>query len=186
LLQAGGARDDRLVQVRQASFEDAARIAEIHVLGWQGGYKGLLPQAYLDGLDPNGARLDRWMRSLQMADWSREGTLVVAGADGELAGFAGFGPTRDGDDDAGRVGEIRAIYLRPDSWGQGLGRALMAATLRQLADLGYTEVTLWVLDTNLRAQRFYDAAGFSPDGAAKVDESLDFPLHELRYRRPLR
>lgn len=171
--------------MRQATTEDAVRIAEIHVLGWQGGYRGLMPQAYLDGLDPRGARLERWTRSLQTADWTREGTLVVAGADGELDGFAGFGPTRDSDDDAGRVGEIRAIYLKPDSWGHGLGRALMDATLRRLADLGYTEVTLWVLDTNVRAQRFYDAAGFSPDGAAKVDESLDFPLRELRYRRPL-
>lgn len=155
------------------------------MLGWQGGYRGLMPQAYLDGLDPGGARLDRWTRSLQAADWSAGGTLVVTGADEELAGFAGLGGTRDGDDDAERVGEISTIYLTPDSWGQGLGRALMSAALRQLADLGYAEVTLWVLDTNVRARRFYAAAGFTHDGAVKVDESHDFPLRELRYRRSL-
>ncbi|HXB49020.1 MAG TPA: GNAT family N-acetyltransferase [Streptosporangiaceae bacterium] len=79
-----------------------------------------------------------------------------------------------------------AIYLAPDSWGRGLGRELMTAALTYLADLGYDEVTLWVLDTNARARRFYEAAGFRPDGAIKVDDSRSFPLREVRYRRSLR
>lgn len=60
-----------------------------------------------------------------------------------------------------------------------------SAALRHLERAGYAEVTLWVLDTNIRAQRFYRAAGFSPDGAVKVDTSHSFPLRELRFRRPL-
>ncbi len=42
-----------------------------------------------------------------------------------------------------------------------------------------------MLDTNVRAQRFYEAAGFAPDGAVKVDDTRGFPLRELRYRRSL-
>jgi len=172
------------MEVRPAQIEDAARIAEIHVLSWQSGYRGLMPQDYLDGLDP-AQRLPRRIQSLRDADWSRGGCLVVADDDGMLAGFADVCPSRDDDAASSKVGEIGAIYLMPDLWGKGLGRELMAAALTRLARLGYDEVTLWVLDTNARARRFYDAAGFRPDGAVKVDDSRGFPLRETRYRRPL-
>jgi len=68
---------------------------------------------------------------------------------------------------------------------ESYGRELMTATLDFLANLGYTQVTLWVLDTNARARRFYEAAGFRADGALKVDDGRGFPLSEVRYRRSL-
>jgi ribosomal protein S18 acetylase RimI-like enzyme len=179
-------QENLAVEVRPAAIDDAARISEIHVLGWQGGYRGLLPQDYLDGMQASGERLERWTRTLASSDLSRGGCFVVAGDDGVLAGFASIGQSRDDDAESHKVGEVMAIYLAPDAWGQGLGRELMAAALMQLAQLGYAEVTLWVLDTNARARRFYEAAGFRPDGAIKVDDSRGFPLTEVRYRRPLR
>jgi ribosomal protein S18 acetylase RimI-like enzyme len=61
----------------------------------------------------------------------------------------------------------------------------MSAALAELARGGYQHATLWVLDTNARARRFYDAAGFRPDGAEKTDDSRGFPVTEIRYRRSL-
>ncbi len=40
------------VRVRKAGAGDAAAIAVVHVLSWQAAYEGLVPQDYLDGLDP--------------------------------------------------------------------------------------------------------------------------------------
>jgi hypothetical protein len=40
--------------------------------------------------------------------------------------------------------------------------------------------------SNVRARRFYEAAGWRPDGAAKIDDSRGFPLEEVRYRHDLR
>jgi ribosomal protein S18 acetylase RimI-like enzyme len=173
------------MNVRRAQPEDAALIAETHVLGWQGGYRGLLPQDYLDGMQAGGRRLERWQRTLRSPDWSRGGVLVAERDDGHLAGFANFGATRDEDDDPAGVGEVYSIYLAPIAWGQGLGRALMSAALEHLAAAGYREATLWVLDSNARARRFYEAAGFSPDGGGKTDDTYGFTIHEVRYRRPL-
>jgi len=172
------------VEVRLARIDDAARIAEIHVLGWQGGYRGLMPQEYLDSLDP-ADRLSRRIQWLRDGDRSRGGCLVVVDDDGLLAGFADVGQSRDDDAESGKTSEVRAIYLAPDSWGRGLGRELMAAALAHLAGLGYDEVTLWVLDTNARAMRFYKAAGFRPDGATKLDDSHGLSLREVRYRSSL-
>lgn len=172
------------MEVRPANVADAAQIAEIHVRSWQGGYEGLMPHDYLDGLDPR-QRSEMWGRSLEQADWSRGGTLVVSDDDARLVGFAHLRESRDDDADVTRIGEIWAIYLAPQSWGQGLGRELLATALQRLAEAGYDQVTLWVLDTNARARRFYEAAGFQPDGAVKVDDSRGFPLREVRYRRSL-
>jgi GNAT superfamily N-acetyltransferase len=170
------------VEIRPARVDDAAQIAEIHVRSWQEGYRGLIPQDYLDGLDP-AARVDSRRRSLQEADLPRSGTLVAAD-DGRVVGFAHLGPARD--EGAGAAaGEVWAIYLSPDVWGKGYGRELMSVALGQLAQAGYQQATLWVLDSNARARQFYEAAGFHADGAAKVDESRGFPLTEIRYRRSL-
>jgi GNAT superfamily N-acetyltransferase len=170
------------VQIRPARVDDAAQISEVHVRSWQAGYRGLLPQDYLDGLDP-AARVDGRRRSLREADLPRSGTLV-ADHDGRVVGFAHIGPARDEDADAA-TGVVWAIYLAPDTWGKGSGRALMSAALAQLAQAGYQQAILWVLDSNARARRFYEAAGFGVDGAEKVDESRGFPLTEIRCRRSL-
>ena len=81
--------------------------------------------------------------------------------------------------------ELAAIYLLPGSWGKGLGRELMTAGLSALSEAAFDEATLWVLDTNSRARRFYEAAGWHADGAGKQDDGRGFVLNEVRYRRPL-
>lgn len=167
--------------IRAARVGDAAQIAVVHVRSWQGAYRGLLPQAYLDQLDP-AERVGRWERSLAEADAGRTGVLV-ADAGGDLLGFASYSPSRDSGADPGRVGEIGAIYLLPSAWGKGIGKRLMKATLACLAKVGFVQVTLWVLDSNVRARRFYEAGGWSADGEQKLDESRGFPITQVRYRR---
>ena len=69
-----------VMDIRAARMQDAPEIAVVHVRSWQAAYRGLLPQAYLDGLDP-AQRIGRWERSLSAAGWSDGGTLVAdAGA----------------------------------------------------------------------------------------------------------
>ena len=40
----------------------------------------------------------------------------------------------------------------------------MAAALGRLGEGGFDQVTLWVLDSNARARRFYEAGGWRADG----------------------
>ena len=169
--------------VRPARAEDAGQIALVHVRSWQAAYSGLLPQAYLDGLDI-AQRTARWEQNLAHLEAPRSGVLV-ADEGGSLLGFVSWFPSRDADAASDQVAEIGAIYLLPAAWGTGTGRRLMAAALGGLASAGYRQVTLWVLESNARARRFYDAGGWSADGTAKLDESLGFPLAEVRYRRSL-
>lgn len=165
--------------LRRAEVGDEPAVAAVHVRSWQVAYRGLLPDAYLDALDP-AARAKRYT-------FGRTGpgrpVTTVAVADGVIRGFATAGPCRD--DDARSAGELYAIYVHPDWWGSGTGRALIGAARGRLESLGYQQAVLWVLAGNERAQRFYRKDGWSGDGSARRDEVQGIVLDELRYRRPL-
>ncbi len=150
---------------------------------WQAAYRGLLPQAYLDALDP-AQRVSQWERIVPAAGPAGGGTLV-ADAGGRLAGFVSYGPARDDDADSRRAGEIYAIYLAPVGWDEETGRQLMAAALGRLGGAGSGQVILWALGSNTRARRFYEAGGWHDDGAVKHDDSFGVPVTEVRYRRSL-
>lgn len=171
------------MSIRTARLEDAAQVAAVHVRSWQDAYQGLLPQDFLDRLDP-AQRIPGWERTLAESGLPQGGTLVAD--EGEtILGFVTFGPSRDEDTDPERVGEVMAIYLRPQAWGQGLGRQLMAAAVGYLADAGFEQAILWVLNSNDRARGFYKACGWRADGAEKQDAMPGFTVSEVRYRRPL-
>jgi GNAT superfamily N-acetyltransferase len=80
---------------------------------------------------------------------------------------------------------VTSVYVRPDTWGAGAGRALMAAALEALRGQGFRDATLWVLRDNPRARRFYAAAGWAEDGATRDDVVGGASVTEVRYRRPL-
>jgi GNAT superfamily N-acetyltransferase len=182
-LRLSGSRHPGPVSTRLAQVSDARAIAVVHVRSWQAAYRGLLPQDYLDQLDPD-LRIVRWEEQLRQAQWPRQ-VVVVAEDAGEVVGFARVCPARDADLDPAITGEVTSIYLLREAWGQGLGRQLMTAALAALTAAGFREAVLWVLDTNARARSFYQAGGWSPDGSVKQDELAGFPLREVRYRCPV-
>jgi GNAT superfamily N-acetyltransferase len=171
--------------VRPAAVADADGIGLVHVRSWQSAYEGKMPRDYLDGLDP-ARRSEIWRRILEQTRPSRDGVLVVAAEGGEIAGFASFGPSRDGDTDPLATGEVYAIYADPGNWGTGTGRALIDSATAELTRLGYADAILWVLGTNDRARPFYARVGWQEDGARKTDASRGFDITEVRYRRTLR
>jgi len=167
------------MEIRQAKPNDAPALGAVHVASWRAAYRGLLPQAYLDGLD-TAQRSSGWERILARTDWPIAGTWL-AEDNGEAIGFVNICPARDEDASELVRGEVTAIYVLPQHWGRGTGSGLMAAGLGSLKDAGCTQATLWVLDTNERARRFYDASSWRADGALKRDDSHGILLSEIRY-----
>ena len=74
--------------------------------------------------------------------------------------------------------EIVAIHSLPDSWGTGLGSAMLEEALNQI---GGGTVFLWAFKENKRARRFYEKHGFRWDGTERVSE-FDGAV-EVRYVR---
>ena len=170
------------VRVRLATFDDADAIAHAHLDAWDWAYRGLISDGYIDLLlSERAARIERW-RGILAADSGATRTWVAERA-GALAGFCGTGPAQD-EDAAPGTGEVRALYLRPEVVGTGVGRILFAHAVTNLRERGFDPLTLWVLRENVRARRFYEAAGWRPDGAEKVEIRPDTELAEVRYRAP--
>lgn len=172
------------VRIREMVLPDCERVAEIRVRGWQSAYKGLIPQSYLDAL---GVEQDAQRRREHFE--RSDGTVVnlVAERDGEVVGWACHGPYRDDEvraDDTGAA-ELYAIYVHPDRAGAGAGRALLTASTGRCAAAGYERMLLWVLKGNERARRFYERAGFGPDGAEEPFEVEGVAVPEVRYARIL-
>ena len=55
----------------------------------------------------------------------------------------------------------------------------------RLQRAGFRDAQLWVLVGNDRAQRFYRADGWSPDGTRRRDEIYGVDVDEVRFRRSL-
>lgn len=167
------------MNIRRATGEDAAALARLHVASWRAAYRGLVPDAYLDGLDPD-QRTQRFRESL---DRNAEETYLAEGG-GKILGFLTLGPCRDSDLDPQTTGEIWGIYLAPEHWREGAGTALCRFGEALLQSRGLRTVTLWVLAGNPRARRFYEAMGFAADGGSTTAH-LGAPLEAVRYRKRL-
>ncbi|MFH9013194.1 GNAT family N-acetyltransferase [Streptomyces sp. NPDC017943] len=178
----GGGRAPAAVRIREMTAADCEGVAGIRVRGRQHAYRGMMPQAYLDGLSVE-EDAERRRAHLSRAD-GRVVNLVAEDAGGALAGWACHGPYRDGDTLAGDA-ELYALYVHPSRLGRGTGRALLSASVARCAAAGHGRMFLWVLEENRRARRFYERAGFRADGAAESFEVDGVAVPEVRYVRPL-
>jgi ribosomal protein S18 acetylase RimI-like enzyme len=168
-----------MTEVRPAVPEDAYDTARVHVRSWQWAYRGLIAQEFLDSLKPEvvAGRYTFGRVGLQLPS-----TLVaVDGA--TICGLATTGLCRD--KDLSNFGELMAIYVDPEFICAGVGRLLMTAARERLCGLGVREASLWVLDGNVRARRFYERDGWGFDGTRRTSTYANVPVEEVRYRRTL-
>jgi len=155
------------VQVRRARVGDEWAVAEVHVRSWQVGYRGLIPDDYLEDLRP----ADR----AEAYAFGGDDPLTIVAVTDRIRGFASMSPGE---------GVLGAFYVDPEAWGTGLGRALIVEVERRLAQ-HHPEATLWVLAGNVRARRFYEAGGWRPDGGEQRDRVWGVTVDEVRYRKTL-
>jgi len=195
-----------VVVIRSASAADAGQIAAVMRASWRAAYEGIIAPEIIDRVTaPDGGA--RVRQSFRTRPWQmtvvaitappetppRRGTARAAGD--RIVGYAFFGPEQDvlgapwphplsTAGQQGRVAELYALYVHPAWWSTGTGRALMDRVLARITVARYPSVMLWVLRDNSRARRFYEQAGFAPDGASHTIAGLG-GVTEIRYRRPL-
>ncbi len=169
-----------MVEVRAATLDDVDALGRVHAASWRVAYADLGP-GFLMTIEET-ERANVWERVL--GDTTEHGDVFVSVVNGALNGFVNIRRTRDTTAPE-TVGEVVALYVEPSGWSTGCGRALMEVAVDELAKRGFTEATLWVLEGNARARRFYEIAGWSPDGASLTEEWRTVQVTEVRYRRSL-
>jgi len=135
---------------------DIERVAEIHVAAWHNAYVGIVRQERIDSLSVT-TSMKTWRRRFREQDTRH----MVCEWDGELVGFASYGPARvvRGGPAGPGLAEIYAFYVHPERWRLGCGRTLLNAVIARLHG-EWEAIVLWTLEQSSEARAFYASAGF--------------------------
>ncbi|MER6303820.1 N-acetyltransferase [Kitasatospora sp. NPDC001539] len=80
---------------------------------------------------------------------------------------------------------ISMVAVRPEHWGEGVGKQLLRALLSHGRGRGYDRFQLFTHADNTRAQRLYEGLGFTLTGQAAVSDEGESIVHYLWVPRPL-
>jgi GNAT superfamily N-acetyltransferase len=175
----GWTQDEPGLLIRRAIVGDVRSIARTSVLGWQAAYRGILPDDFLAGLSVD-ARAVAWGMALERdPDWAMPAWVALR--NGHIVGYASTGPPRD-EDVPLPAAEVYAIYVLPEAWRSGVGRALLATAVADWQSRRIERMVLWVLEDNAGARRFYEAMGWAPDGGRQQIDLGGIAPTEVRYR----
>ena len=139
-------------EIRMAEEKDLAQIGELYVKNWRQTYQGLLPQAYLDNLDPV-AKTAEWRSYVIEPNHG----IFVACDDTAVVGFAAFKPYH-------RVKDciyMDSIHVKEHFRGKGIGTALIRCVLEQGSVDGYEKAGVCIVKGNDRARNLYLRLGAS-------------------------
>lgn len=166
------------ISIRPARTSDADAIARIRIACWQLAYRGLIPDAYLDGMQHDRS-VALWDRVLAATERSTA-HVFVAENDGEVVAFAAgnlLDPPRH-DFNA----ELSAVYVLREFQHAGIGRQLVGAVADAQRAHGANGLIVWVIAGNKPARAFYEALGadliveqpFEWDGMKLVEAGYGF------------
>ena len=147
--------------VRNAEFEDMKKLGHIMAASFRTAFADFVSQQTMDAC----AQEDNCAAMLEGI--YREGKMHFL--IGDNSGMLVWQKVQDSV-------EIVAIHSLSESWGTGLGHAMLEEALNQIGD---QPVFLWAFKENKRARRFYEKHGFRWDGTERVSE-FDGAL-EVRY-----
>lgn len=157
-----------------AQEADVPDIASLHAESWRSAYRGLLPDAYLDGpVLPD--RLAYWQKRLR--DASAHQLILKAVVDDALAGFVcvlldsepAWGP------------HLTNLHVKPTLKGRGVGGQLFRAARSWAANAAPGQpMHLWVIEQNWPARRFYERQGGAV-ADTRVFEIGGAQVPEVRY-----
>lgn len=167
------------MKIVKATETHADNIGYIHAVSWCTVYKDIVPDEVLKNFTPEN-RSAIFKRNLPI----RPEEYYVVYVEDKAAGMLVIGKSSDEDADD-RNAEICAIYFLPEYWGKGYGKTLMDFAVYRLKELGFSQITLWVLEENTYARRFYERYGYIFDGTKK-EINIGKLLVEVRYRMDLK
>jgi ribosomal protein S18 acetylase RimI-like enzyme len=144
------------VSIRVGRPDDAPVLARLQ--------RAVALEAYADIFPPEApppteaALAAQWILDLDPVEPRRRTFVATSG--GDAVGVALAGPDRC----EPAVGHLSRLYVASAWWGRGLGSALYEQAMAHLRETGYDTATLWVLERNTRARRWYERLGWEHTG----------------------
>jgi len=141
-------------------------MGQVYCLAWKTAYADLLPRAFLENLTQENCEPPK-------EKIEKSGALVFE-ENGKILGLAHFGKSRDGED----VQELYALYVLPEEWRKGVGKALFQAAGKEMGEAFF----LWTMKDNTRARRFYEKMGMALTGNERRISIGGTDISEVQYR----
>ncbi len=161
----------KIIKAKQEHLHD---IAFVQVMSWKTAYIGIIPDDYLEKLTvEKKAEFISKIISKRIAEY-----YLMYDEDKPIGVFV-YCKSLDKDTND-ETAEVSAIYFLPEYWGKGLGTKFLNFGLGEIKSTGYKKVTLWVLEKNECARKFYEKNGFIYDGA-RDEIVIGKPLNKMRY-----
>jgi phosphinothricin acetyltransferase len=148
------------MQIRAATLDDAAAIAEIY-------NQGIEDRIATYETEPRSAEEQQaWLRAI-----AGHYPAVVAQIDGEIVGWAGAGPYRTRECYRG-IGEF-SMYVRRDWRGRSVGELLIAALISEAERLGLWKLLSRIFPFNAASRALCRKHGFREVGVYEKHARLD-------------
>lgn len=157
-------QDILITEMRPEHREGRGRV---HYRAWEETYRGLMPDAFLDGRSE--------AQCIEIAKAAYLPNLVALAGD-EVVGFVCYSAQMRELLPRPETSEIISLYLLQACQGCGIGRALLSAALTRLP---HPRVALLVLQGNRKAIGFYQHMGFTLTGRSLTQETGYGPITEL-------
>ena len=164
------------IPVRKATVADVPAVCVVRQRSWRAAYRGLMPQPVIDSIDL-GTMWSTWRASVERPP-SPSMQLFVGGPPGAVHSYVFVRPA----DGRPHSGQVAAIYSDPTAWGTRAGWDVFSTGVEHLKAEGFSDLSLWMLKGNERAGRFYERAGWRPDGEEQTTTTAEGSYVEVRYR----
>lgn len=157
------------IEIRKTTIDDAPLLASLHLASKKVAEKDIVDRNYLEGLTTEDY-IQKWQGWFAADD-----SDTLAAVEGEkIIGLVSFGPLRTPPAGTSKIrplysSEIFAIYVHPDYFQKGAGKALLKAAVEDLINNKHTSLCLWALAKNKRACSFYEAMGGQRVGKMMVE-----------------
>ena len=167
-------RGDKLgIIIKKACVEDARIFAQIISQAWQVAYKNIISEEFMKektNVD------DRTMLFTKILSENKQSAYIIFD-NNRPCGVCTCDISRD--EDLTDTFEIIAIYFLPEYWGKGFAKPTIEFVIKEIENKGYNKISLWTLEKNERAKRFYEKCGFICDKNMQCD--FDDSLNYSRY-----
>ena len=151
-----------MLHVRMAEKEDFDALGRVMAVSFRTAFAPFISQETLNAC----AREESCAQLLRGLWEAGQLHILVGKLDGRVCGLLAW-----------EGSELQAIHSLPESWGSGLGAAMLSEALSKMP----RPVTLWAFKENKRARRFYEKHGFVFTGEERTSE-FDGAA-EVRYAR---